>query len=201
MFYLVHHVRVAGSYSLRESQSQRRQRTQQQARAEHGMNRDQTPHTVHTDNPSRAKTGRPFLGRGYSSQGSSCAATGGDPSHLHVCPGNEALALGVTGLEEFLCFLPHGTLVWHLLLQLLRVVQLLYAGSTSLFPMAWCLGAGVFSSTGGGHQTCGFLCYFQNLDRGQGKQKAVSRVEQEGIRAGGEKKEVQSWPLACPDIS
>lgn len=39
-----------------------------------------------------------------------------DPPYLHVSPGNEALALHITGLEEFLCLSQHSQLAGYLLL-------------------------------------------------------------------------------------
>lgn len=75
------------------------------------------------------------------------------PSYLHIPPGDEALALGITGLEELLCLPQHGQLCWCQLLGPLtrQVVQGARAGPAPLVPPARSPGSGDHSPVGRGH--------------------------------------------------
>lgn len=78
------------------------------------------------------------------------------PSHLQVPPGNEAFALSVAGLEEFLCLPQHGPLAGLPLLSLLPllVVQGTQGGRVPLKPLARTLGTGDHPPVWGSHGLC-----------------------------------------------
>lgn len=87
------------------------------------------------------------------------------PSYLHVPSGDEALAFGITGLEELLRLPQHGQLAWRLLLALppLQVIQRAPAGAAPIRIPARSLGSADHSLVRGSHSHLPTSLSFPNL--------------------------------------